>query len=88
MIDGRVHKIADAVDFGYDPRDYLQPWRIRSESRVDLRFFPMRERRVRVPFVELHQLIGTFSGTVIDDTGERVPIDDMVGLAESVRARW
>jgi hypothetical protein len=91
VVDGRVHKIADAVDFSYDRRDFMKPWRIRtrSESRVDLRFAPMRERKVKLPLglAELHQMMGVFSGTVVDDAGTRVVIDDMVGLAESVSAR-
>jgi hypothetical protein len=92
VIDGRVHKVADAVDFTYNRRDHMEPWRIRTRtgSRVDLRFDPIRERKIKVPLgiaiVELHQLMGVFSGTFIDDGGARVRLDDMVGLAESVRA--
>ncbi len=94
VLDGRLHKISDAVDFEYDRRAYLKPWRIRTRSdpRLELRFTPMRERVVRVPLgvagVELHQLMGWFSGTFVDDGGERVTIDDVLGLAESLRARW
>jgi hypothetical protein len=92
VLDGRVHKIADAVDFSYDRRDFMKPWviRTRSGSRVDLRFEPMRERKVKLPLglVELHQMIGVFSGAVVDDAGMRVAIEDMVGLAESLTARF
>ncbi len=94
VVDGRVHKIADAVDFTYDTRAYRLPWRIRTRatSRVDLQFAPRRERALKVPLglacLELHQMMGAFSGTVIDDAGEPIVIDDMVGLAESLSARW
>jgi hypothetical protein len=94
VIDGRVHKIADAVDFSYDRRAFMAPWRIRARTgeRVDLRFVPMRERAVHVPLgiasVELHQMLGAFSGSFVDDGGARVSIDDVVGLAESFRGRW
>jgi hypothetical protein len=87
VVDGRVHKIADAVDFDPD-------WRIRARAggRVDLRFTPRRERVVRVPLgvvsVALRQCVGWFSGTLVDDAGERVAIDDVVGLAETFRGRW
>jgi hypothetical protein len=94
VLDGRVHKISDAVEFAYDPRAFMAPWRIRTRAsaRLDLRFDPMRERAVKVPLgvvgVELHQLVGAFSGTFVDDAGERVAIDDMRGQAEWFRGRW
>jgi hypothetical protein len=93
VIDGRLHKIADAVDFRFDRRDFMAPWEIRTRGggRVDLRFVPRRRRTVKVPIglvhVELQQLVGSFTGTVIDDAGAPIAIDDMVGQAEWVRAR-
>jgi hypothetical protein len=91
VLDGRVHKIAEDLDFELDRRDYLRPWRIRTRTggRLDLRFHPMRERAVKLPIViELHQMIGAFTGTFIDDAGERISIDDVLGVAESFRGRW
>lgn len=94
VIDGRIHKVSEAVDFDYDRRDFMRPWRIRTRSggRVDLRFEPIRERAVKVPLgllaVEVHQMMGRFTGAVVDDHGHRVALDDVVGLAESVRGRW
>jgi hypothetical protein len=38
--------------------------------------------------VDLHQLVGTFSGTFVADGGERVAIDDVLGIAEELHARW
>ncbi len=32
VIDGRLHKIAEAIDFEYDARAYLKPWRIRTRD--------------------------------------------------------
>jgi hypothetical protein len=94
VIDGRLHKIWDAVDFTYDRRDFKKPWRIRtrSDARVDLVFHPITERSVRIPLglahVELHQMMGNFSGTFVDDDQTRITIDDMLGLAEEVKARF
>ena len=91
VIDGRVHKIADAVDFDLDLRDRRAPWRIRTRTsdRVALTFTPLTERRVRVPpFVRLHQRIGRFTGTVVDDHGTPLALDGVLGLAEDVRGRW
>lgn len=94
VVDGRLHKISDPVDFVFDARAHREPWRIRSRAsdRVDLRFAPMHERVVRVPLgvvgIDLHQLMGWFSGAFVDDAGRRVTIDRMLGLAESFRGRW
>ncbi|MCC7540196.1 MAG: DUF2804 domain-containing protein [Deltaproteobacteria bacterium] len=94
VIDGRVHKIADAVDFAFDRRAFMKPWRIRTRttSRLDLDFHPIRERAVRIPLgiagVELHQMMGSFHGTFVDDAGATLVIEDVVGLAEWVRGRW
>jgi hypothetical protein len=90
VIDGRLHKIHEPVAFDYDRRDFERPWRIHNE-RVDLTFTPLRRRVFRLPLgvisVGLHQLIGSFAGTFVDDGGRRVAIDDLPGQAEEVRAR-
>lgn len=91
VLDGRVHKIADTVDFDLDRRDPMRPWRIRTTStpRVDLTFTPKTRRAVTVPhFFRLRQCVGTFSGTIVDDAGTAIAVDDALGLAETVRGRW
>jgi hypothetical protein len=94
VLDGRLHKVAEPVDFDYDARAYRDPWRIhtREGGRVELRFVPMRERAVRIPLglvsVDLHQMMGWFSGVLVDDAGERVAVDRVLGLAETFRGRW
>jgi hypothetical protein len=88
IVDGRVHKIADAVDVVSDPG---RPWTIRTRSgpRVDLTFTPRTERALTLPpLVRLRQHMGSFSGTLIDDDGAPIVLDDVLGLAESVRGRW
>jgi hypothetical protein len=87
VIDGRVHKIADAVDFELD----RQPWRIRTRTtdRVELTFTPLTERALRLPpIVRFRQCVGHFAGTLVDDLGERLTLDGVLGVAESVRGRW
>ncbi len=91
VIDGRVHKIADAVDFELDVRDHRRPWRIRTRDsgRVELTFTPSTLRKVTVPpFLRLRQCFGSYTGTVVDDAGAAIRIDDALGLAETVRGRW
>jgi hypothetical protein len=94
VLDGRLHKVHEDLDFEYDPRAWLRPWRIRARTggRVDLTFTPLRERAVRLPLLfasaELHQLVGRFSGFFIDDAGARVPIEELVGQAEWFKGRF
>jgi hypothetical protein len=94
VVDGRLSKIGDAVDFSYDERSFMKPWRIgtRTTDRVRLRFVPITERVVRVPLglagVELHQHMGRFEGTVTDEAGSALSVDGMHGLAEWLRAWW
>lgn len=90
VIDGRVHKIADAVDFEVD-LGRTRPWRIRTRAsdRVALTFTPLTERVLRVPpVVRLHQRVGRFSGTIVDDAGEAISLDGVLGVAETVRGRF
>jgi hypothetical protein len=92
VLDGRVHKIAEPAAFAFDRRDYMAPWTVLAPPRVDLRFVPVRERALRVPLgvvsLELHQMLGRYHGTVVDDSGAPVAIDGMLGLAEWFRGRW
>ena len=92
VLDGRLHKIHDDVDFVLGER--LGPWQIRTRasSRVDLTFAPIRERSVRAPLgfasMRLRQMMGVFSGSLETDAGERLQIANVFGLAEWLRARW
>lgn len=91
VVDGRLQKIHDAVDFELDKRDRMKPWRVRTRTseRVALTFTPMSERTVRVPpFVRTHQCIGRYDGVLVDDQGQSLQLDDVIGLAESVHGRW
>ena len=75
------------TDLDFDPD--LGRIRTRRGDRVDLTFTPRRERLVRVPpVVRLRQCVGTFASTIVDDHGAAIAIDDVVGVAESVRGRW
>lgn len=91
VIDGRMHKLSERVDFAYDRADFMRPWRVRS-PRVDLVFEPSFERTARANLgllaAELHWCLGTWRGSIVDDDGRRVAIDDLLGWSEEVRARW
>lgn len=94
VVDGIVSKLAESLDFTYDPADYTKEWTIRSRGndRVDLRFAPFYDRTAATNLLivksSLHQLIGRFTGTVVSDAGERLTVSDAVGFAEEHFARW
>ncbi len=93
-VDGRLSKISEDLDFGYDRSDYMKPWsvRTRASDRVDLRLEPFFERRDRtnllVARTDVHQLFGRYSGRVTTDEGERIELDGLVGWVEQQQARW
>ncbi len=94
VVDGRVTKIHDDLNFEYDPADFMRPWRIRTREtdQVNLLFEPFFERVARTDALvvrsEVHQMIGRFSGWVTTEAGERIAIERVVGWAEEHRARW
>ncbi|MBL9018687.1 MAG: DUF2804 domain-containing protein [Myxococcales bacterium] len=91
VIDGRVHKLPDAVDVDWDRRDPMKPWRLRTRTsgRIDLTFTPVTLRKVTVPpLIRLRQCMGHFRGTVVDDAGRSLRLDRALGLAESFHGRW
>jgi Domain of unknown function (DUF2804), N-terminal/Domain of unknown function (DUF2804), C-terminal len=90
ILDGRIHKL-DGIEFVYDRTSFLHPWMMRSE-RVDLTFTPEVERTAKTNLLlirsEVHQMFGNYSGTVVDDAGNRHAVDGLVGWAEEHHARW
>ncbi len=94
VVDGRLSKIGEALEWTYDPRDFRAPWRIRSRQSesVDVRFVPVHERALRLPLgdwgASLHQCFGHYSGHVQDEGGRRYPLHGLVGWAEEMRASW
>ncbi|WP_204163426.1 DUF2804 domain-containing protein [Nocardioides gilvus] len=91
VIDGRLHKISDDLEWIYDRTDWLKPWRI-SGSRLDATFVPFHERVARTNLLvlagETHQCFGHFSGWATTDDGTRVSLDGLVGWAEEAHNRW
>lgn len=94
IVDGRVSKLHEDVAFVYDVRHIMDPWHIhtRGTSRVDLEFTPIFERVAKTDFLilgsEMHQMIGRFSGTFVDDAGKTHFLNKLIGWAEEHKARW
>ncbi|MFD1572669.1 DUF2804 domain-containing protein [Agromyces cerinus subsp. nitratus] len=90
VVDGRLSKIEEELDWEYDERDWLAPWRIHGVS-ADLRFEPFWDRVSATELIVFgshgHQCFGHYSGWVLAD-GERVEVSGLLGWAEDVRNRW
>lgn len=93
FVDGRLHKIGEELTWTYRWDDPLGPWRVRSEDGdLDVVLTPVHDRHARtnlgVITNEVHQVFGTWSGSVPDGTGSTLVISDALGFAEESRARW
>ena len=90
ILGGRIHKLAN-IEFDYSDDDFMRPWTMRSD-RVDLTFTPFLDRTAKTNLLlirsEVHQMFGHYDGHVVDDLGNRVQIDSIVGWAEEHQARW
>lgn len=91
IVDGRLSKISEELVWDYDPSDWMRPWRVHGRS-ADLTFTPFHNKHSRtnalVIATRTDQLFGTWSGWVLDSTGERVRVDGIEGWAEDVLNRW
>lgn len=92
ILDGVIHKL-DQVDFDYDPKDFMKPWKFTDiEGRLDLVFTPFKERvattKLGIIDSEVHQMFGRYSGKAVLDSGEEIQIDGLIGFAEEHYARW
>lgn len=80
------------VAFEFDPRDPAKPWGLRGRG-VELEFTPegRREQSVDVLGVLVSRYVqpfGTFRGYVTAESGERVDVEEVVGVTEDHLARW
>lgn len=91
LVGTRLHKLHDEVTWDYDRAAWLRPWRIHGD-RLDVTFTPFHERVARTNLLvvasETHQCFGHFTGWAVDDDGDRVALDGLVGWAEEARNRW
>lgn len=94
VIDNRLHKIHEDLEWDYDKQDYMKPWSIvtKGSDRVKLSFTPIFERiaetDVKIIQSSVHQMIGYFNGTVRSDEGEIIEIENIFGWAEDHMAKW
>lgn len=91
FVDGRLHFVAGEPEWTYDLSNPSAPWRVRGD-RVDATLTPFHVRKVGTNALVVasltHQAFGHWSGWAIDDAGDRVRLDGLVGWAEEARNRW
>jgi hypothetical protein len=92
ILNGKLHKLG-AVDFDYDPGNFMRPWTMKSpDGRLDLTFTPFLERVAKTDLKllrsEVHQMFGTYAGCAVTDQGQEVQIEGLTGWAEEHQARW
>ncbi|MBC7242030.1 MAG: DUF2804 domain-containing protein [Anaerolineae bacterium] len=92
LLQGRIHKLGQ-VDFEYDSRNFMRPWRMTSpDGRLSLEFTPFMERVARTNLLliasEVHQMFGHYEGQVVTDEGETVSVRGLIGWVEEHHARW
>lgn len=91
VVDGRLSKISEELTWEYDSTDWLAPWHIFGDS-ADLTFTPFYDKTSATDLKVFssfgHQCFGEFSGWMLDENGEHVSFEGIVGWAEDVRNRW
>lgn len=93
VVDGRLHKLGTELTWEYDWAHPVRPWRVSDPGgRLDLRLVPRLDKHTRIRagvlVMEVHQVFGTWSGTVVTDEGRDLVIPRAIGFAEESRSRW
>ncbi|MBP2242068.1 hypothetical protein J2Z40_002641 [Cytobacillus eiseniae] len=94
VVDGKLSKIHEEMIWTYDMNDYMKPWILKSKGtdQVSLVFEPMYERIATTNALiirsSVHQMIGTFKGSIVTDEGEKIKINSFIGWAEDHQASW
>jgi hypothetical protein len=91
FLDGKIHKL-DQITFHISPSNWLETWRFTSnDKRLEMTLTPNQERSERHQLLfhtmNRRQVCGSFSGTVILDTGEELRFQDLMGFAERGKTR-
>ncbi|MGB6056840.1 MAG: DUF2804 domain-containing protein [Microthrixaceae bacterium] len=92
-VDGRLHKIGRELLWEYSWDRPMDPWRVTDpEGALDLTLTPRFDKHGSTNAIllrtEVHQVFGTWSGTVVSEDGRTLQIDQAQGFAEESRNRW
>jgi hypothetical protein len=92
-VDGRLHKVGRELEWTYDWDRPMAPWRVVDPGgAIDLTLTPRLDRHSRtnalVLRTEVHQVFGTWAGTVRGEDGRELHLEGVQGFAEEARNRW
>lgn len=94
VIEGKLLKISDNINFDYDKNDLMKPWILRTEKndKVNLIFEPVYKRLAKTNFLfiksNIYQMIGYFSGYIRDEDNNKINIEKLPGCSEEHFAKW
>jgi hypothetical protein len=93
IVDGRLSKIGNELDWTYDWDHPLDPWRVVDpDGQLEVTLSPRYDKHTVLPGrdqgSETHQVFGTWSGRVRTDDGLELSFDDLQGFAEEARQEW
>ena len=93
LVDGHLTKIGTELEWTYDWDEPLAPRRVVDPGgHLALELSPRYDKHsktdLKILRTETHQVFGTWSGTVTDDTGRQIQLDRIQGFAEESRSRW
>jgi hypothetical protein len=93
LLDGRLHKVMEDLEWTYDPADWMAPWHVRAphSGMIDLTLTPLHPKTTGLDLGLIATggtcVFGTWKGTVRAG-GDEIAIDGLIGWAEEFAHRW
>jgi hypothetical protein len=93
LVDGRLTKLGNELDWRYDRDEPLAPWRVVDPGgQLDVTLAPRYDKHTRLPGrdrgSETHQVFGTWSGRLRTDDGLELEVEGLQGFAEEAHQEW
>lgn len=93
IVDGRVDKLGDELEWEYRWDRPMAPWTVHSaDGSLAVTLTPRYDRHARTEALlvgtEVHQVFGSWDGYVPGPDGDRLQVSGLVGFAEESRSRW
>jgi hypothetical protein len=93
IVDGRLTKLGNELDWNYDWNEPLAPWHIVDPGgQLDVTLTARYDKHTVLPGrdkgSETHQAFGTWKGRLRTDEGLELAFDHLQGFAEEARQEW